>query len=618
MIRAYPRFPSLLPGERLVLHVSTDSPWFRVEFFRQGRELVRMPMDAPVLDGSDLPEGPPDLDWGWTPYEFNIATDWPGGVYFAMLTEIAPDGTETRPDSTTTFATSAKAMFVLRHAGPVPAGTPLYKLSWATFVAYNATGYGSLYSEAVWSRGGPQPGFKVTWRRPGCGTGGVVMAASPPDHYAPQSDRQTFEHWDAPFVRWLEEEGYATHYCTDWDLHNDPGMCEPYSLLLSVGHDEYWSPSVRDVFRAHLERGGNIAFFTGNTCFWRIHFTDDATAITCAKVLPTALEDVQWRRDSWIEQEPETSLTCVTYELGGGWWDGKRQTLGFTVQHAGHWLYEGTGLKEGEVFGDDPDHPLIGYEVDGAAFVRRNGFAVPTGELGTPRDFVILGVALLGEGWFTARANGAATMGIRTAPCGGIVFQGATTDWPILAGRNPAVERITRNVLEHLRWPSVRLLGPLPCRAGRMVAEAGASVSFHADLAGSAGQEPAELKWRVAGGKITAEKRARIEVCLDPKPGPFTVSVEVVRSGGTIGFGTRTGMSLSAEDAARFDLMVAVREMAAPDEPAGPFVNITRDMDEQMPLFTSVHFPMLEERADRVRAALSRLAAARAAPKPKG
>jgi len=56
MIRAYSRFPSLFPGETLVLHVSTDSPRFRVEFYRQGGELARM---AGVLS-QPLP-GPDDL-----------------------------------------------------------------------------------------------------------------------------------------------------------------------------------------------------------------------------------------------------------------------------------------------------------------------------------------------------------------------------------------------------------------------------------------------------------------------------------------------------------------------------------------------------------------------------
>ena len=74
-------------------------------------------------------------------------------MYVAMLIEIAADGTARLARTLTPASrTAAKALFVLRHRGAVPPGTVLYKISWATFVAYNGTGYGSLYAEAVWSR----------------------------------------------------------------------------------------------------------------------------------------------------------------------------------------------------------------------------------------------------------------------------------------------------------------------------------------------------------------------------------------------------------------------------------------------------------------------------------
>ncbi len=162
MIRGYPRVPSLFPGEQLVLHVSTDSPRFRVEIYRQGATLTRMGGLGAILDGYAVPDGPPDIDWGWPAYAFDIPHSWPTGAYIAMLIEIRPDGTEIIPDTTTTFATEAKALFILRYRGAVETGTILYKVSWATFAAYNGTGYGSLYSEAMWSSQDHRPGFKVT------------------------------------------------------------------------------------------------------------------------------------------------------------------------------------------------------------------------------------------------------------------------------------------------------------------------------------------------------------------------------------------------------------------------------------------------------------------------
>jgi hypothetical protein len=74
---------------------------------------------------------------------------------------------------------------------------------------------------------------------------------------------------------------------------------------------------------------------------------------------------------------------------------------------------------------------------------------VPTGADGTPREFVVLGVGdCRPSGW--GLGNGAATMGLYTR--GGTVFTAATTDWPrvLTAGTAPAVEQVTRNVLDRL------------------------------------------------------------------------------------------------------------------------------------------------------------------------
>ena len=610
MIRGYPRFPSLFAGETLVLHVSTTSPRFRVVFFRQGACLEEMKsVSDAVLDGIHLQDGPPDRDWGWPAYRFAIPTDWPSGVYLILLIEIGANGSEVVPDCSTTFATSAKALFVLRHRGPVPLGTVLYKVSWATFVAYNGTGYGSLYTEAVWSREQPNPGFKVTWRRPGCGTGGEVMPGDSQDYYDTSSRRQTFEHWDAPLVQWLEEQAYAPHYCTDWDLHHDPDLLGPYSLVLSVGHDEYWSDAMRAALEAHVDRGGNIAFFSGNISGYRIHFTDDDTAITCAKIGPPSRDPDTWIRDAWQEVNPECRLTGVATVFGGGWWDGKRRTQGYVVQHDSHWAYANTGLRDGDEFGDDDGFPLIGYEVDGAAFRRTDGRAVVTGELGTPRDFIILGVAELGDGWVASKTNAAATMGLYVSPQGGVVFQGATTDWPILVPRNTHVETITRNVIERLRLPSVRVIGPLPHRAGRMLAAVGETVSFHIDTGRLGDLKTLRCDWQVAGAHMLESVGPLLRLQMPQQVGFVTISVTLWRDAEAIGFGSCTLLPLTTEEAMRLDVLINMREMVMAGEPANPLVNPTYDPVDRNWLIFSIRVPWIRERASRMEKAASRLLA---------
>lgn len=616
MIRGYAGIPSLLPGDVLTLHIATDAPRFRVEFFRQGAALEKV-ADAGLgpLAGIDVPDGPPDLDWGWPGYDFGIPEPWKSGVYVANLIEIAADGTEQAPDAGTSFATEAKLLFVVRHRGEAPLGTILYKVSWATFVAYNGTGYGSLYAEAVWSRQQPQPGFKVTWRRPGCGTGGLVMLGDSDDAYDSSSRRQTFEHWDAPLVRWLEAEGFPVHYCTDWDLHRDPELLQPYSLVLSVGHDEYWSDAMRDALDAHVAGGGNIAFFSGNISGYRIHFVDDDTALTCAKAGPADKDPDRWNRDSWMLLRPETRLLGVATAFGGGWWDGKRTPQGYRVQHAAHWVYEGSGLAEGEEFGADPDFPLIGYEVDGCVVRSRGGKWFPSGEGGTPADFLILGLAELGEGWVASRSDAVAAMGLHVSPRGGIVFQGATTDWPIVVPRNPAVAAITRNVVDNLRLPALRVLGPLPHRGGRMLAECGATASFHVDTGRNRGSLPT-FSWNVGGAAIVRQDGPVVHVRMPDTQDFVTVSVVAQDGSSKIGFGTRTLLPLSAEDSLRLDITVGLREMVMPGEPSNPLVSPASDPLDRSWLLFSIRVPWIEQRAERVRIAAERLIALRRSAGP--
>ena len=616
MIRGYPCQPSLRPGETLTLHVATDRPHFRVEVYRQGPSLVPMGRLGPDrLPGADLPPGPPDRDWGWPAYRFEIPAAWPSGVYVAMLVEIDATGREHRPDPTTADGTSAKALFVVRSPAPGREASVLLKLAWATYHAYNATGYGSLYAEAVWTDKDGRPGFTVTTRRPGGGTGGEVMYGDSPDFYDPATRRQTFTHWEGPFVQWLEANGYRVDYATDWDLQVDPDLLAPYVLMLSVGHDEYWSEEMRARVETFARRGGHVAFFSGNICGYRIRFGDGDTGFTCAKVGPSGRDRGTWEVDHWSDVRPENGLTGTSIRQAGGWWDGKRDTLGYTVQHAGHWVYEGTGLKDGDVFGADPDFPLIGYEADGATFTRKAGLAVPTGDQGTPPTFFILGVAELGEEWVRSGPHAAATMGLYTTERGGIVFNAATTDWPRLLVRNAHVDRITRNVLDRLSLGAVPIAGPLPTLGGRMLAIAGRPARFHVDTAALPLSADPHYHWTVAGASARPADGPALEVLVPAaldRPGPLTVTVTVRDGTRDVAFGTLTLLPLSEAEGLKVEVMTLLREMVMPGEPSNPLVHPTADPASRTWMLYSprgVRLPWLEERAVRLAAVVRRLRA---------
>jgi len=503
MILAYPGQASVWPGGTLALHVSTDSPRFRVAFHRWGDGPQLMSRSA-WLPGRQLDARAADADWDWPAHAFAIPAGWPSGVYLAMFEEAG------QPRSFDLARDDGAALFVVRGSG----GGLLYKLPLATYHAYNRTGGGCFYDNPP--RSGAPPGARVSLRRPGGGIGGEVWGA--PDHYDAGSPRQSFAHWDARFIRWLSRNGYAADFCTDLDIHADPGLLGRYRLLVSSGHDEYWSEATRDAVEAFADAGGNLAFFGANLCWWRIHIVDDGAAMVCHQGGPQGARDHWWPPTG--AARPEDSLGGASYRHGGGWWDGPRRTTGYLIQQPGHWVFAGTGLARGEALGRDTWPPLVGYECDGAPLASldaRDGAVLAAWalEAGTPPGYEVLAAAPLGPGWQElpprerpaaghwvsseragderaagtaasgtaasgaavpdaasagAAGSDAAGPGLHAATLGvfqrmgsggngigsggvkGTVFSSGTTDWAQVLGtaRDRRVERITRNVLDTL------------------------------------------------------------------------------------------------------------------------------------------------------------------------
>ncbi|SEA60858.1 N,N-dimethylformamidase beta subunit family domain-containing protein [Nitrosospira multiformis] len=445
MIRGYPASAGVVPGDSLVLHIATDAPRFRVVFYRWGEGLLRV-SETDWLAGKYAPPRSAAEDWQWPSYAFPVPHDWLSGVYIAHLEE--PGG-----NAVSLAMESAAVLFVVRGSGR---SKLLYKIPLATYHAYNCTGGGCFYVNPP--RSEEPPGARLSLLRPGGGIGGETWGAL--DYYDLSSPRQTFAHWDARFIRWLLRNGYQPEFCTDLDIHSDPDLCGRYRLMLSVGHDEYWSETIRDRTEDFVSKGGNVAFFGANLCWWRIHILHGGAAMLCHQGGPHGALDHWW--PSTGVARPEDSLTGVSYRNGGGWWDGPRNTGGYIVQDPEHWVFAGTGLGRGDAFGDKTSPPLVGYECDGAPlddFDKASGLAVLSsnaGNTGTPEGFRVLAASVLDGNWqelppreaYPAREGiHAATMGIFSR--NGAVFTAGTTDWAQVL-ENPLVDAITRNVIDQL------------------------------------------------------------------------------------------------------------------------------------------------------------------------
>ena len=478
MINGYAASASVWPGQRLILHVSTDAARFRVGFYRWEGKLVSV-LTSGWVDGEHAPARGADQDWQWPAYAFTLPAGWAGGVYIAHLEE---------PGNAAPHITmpSAAILFIVRGYGH---SKLLYKIALATFNAYNFSGQACYYASPP--RSLDPPGAKLSFRRPGGAIGGETFGAA--DHYDSSSPRQTFAHWDARFIAWLTRHGYTPEFCTDLDIHNDPALLDNYQLLMSVGHDEYWSEPMRDGVERYITRGGNAAFFSANVCWWRIHIVDDGSAMVCHQ------GGAQGARDHWWPTHgaarPEDALAGVSYRHGGGWWDGPRSSAGFAVQQPEHWVFAGTALRQGQRFGASTCPPLIGYECDGAplgAFDHASGKAAlaPLARLcGTPAGFQLLAACPLDDQWqerpvreTVAGTIHAATMGLFTR--GGSVFTAGTTDWAQVlgSGQDERVDRITANVIDGL------LNGATASHGARNAPHASAGV--HGVVAATASGQP--------------------------------------------------------------------------------------------------------------------------------
>jgi hypothetical protein len=153
-------------------------------------------------------------------------------------------------------------------------------------------------------------------------------------------------------------------YVTSVDLQTVPHLLAGARTVVSVGHDEYWSPQMRAAVTAARNAGTNLAFLGANAIYRRIrlastHLGPDRLVIN----YKVASEDPLYGRDNpavtadWPaapDPRPESSLLGAQYAC-----------LPQTSHEAGvvvdprSWLFAGTSVHAGEHLPG-----LIGTETD--------------------------------------------------------------------------------------------------------------------------------------------------------------------------------------------------------------------------------------------------------------
>ena len=403
------------PGDTVTFHSSTYAPVWMLEVVLDGLE------PQTVFKQDDLPgvfhaapkdaykagcQWPESLRW-------TIPADARSGFYKIISTCIRPDGGRYVQHH----------FFVVRPTEKTQTAKLLMILPTSTWMAYNDWGGASSYigvDGADQNSASPELSLLRPWTRGmvWLPEGAPRICAEPvPDpltapRYHPKDWAWSYGYgyffaasgwaqYDRHFVTWAEREGIAFDMITQTDLHYRPEILDRYKAVVIVGHDEYWTHDMRTRIDCFVDEGGSLARFGGNF-MWQVRLEDNGTRQVCYKA--------RYAEDPVYGTDKQHLLTCAWESKVVNWpgattvgvnglqgiyasWGGfaPRGCKGFTVYREDHWVFEGTQLGYGDIFGASAN--IFSYEVDGLDYTFRYGLPYPTGEDGAPASVSILAMS---------------------------------------------------------------------------------------------------------------------------------------------------------------------------------------------------------------------------------
>jgi hypothetical protein len=235
---------------------------------------------------------------------------------------------------------------------------------------------------------------------------------------------------------WLEDQGFAYDLYAEHQLHTGVLDLDAYKVLIISVHPEYWSRDMYFRVKSWVhERGGRLMYLGGNGLNSEIVFLDDATMVVRSH-LPSEAGELGWINPDtgiFIESrfhrtvESEANLTgVVTTDTG------IMTSAPYKVLDADHWVFENTGLANGDLFGKESLHE----RVMGGASGHETDKISPS----SPKNLIHLAKG-------TNIDDGGADLIIYDTPSGGRVFSVGSITWVAGLFPDPYVPIITRNVL---------------------------------------------------------------------------------------------------------------------------------------------------------------------------
>lgn len=231
---------------------------------------------------------------------------------------------------------------------------------------------------------------------------------------------------------WLEREGYEYDLYAETQFHSGALDLDAYRVLLISTHPEYWSHEMYFKLKNWVfERGGKLMYLGGNGLNCDVEFVNDFTVIyrngslggTSGLLAPLGKES-----RFHVFHESEASLLGVRCTE-----EGIMTGAPYRAVDTSHWVFEGTGMKNGDIFGEKSLH----VRCSGGASGHETDKMSPS----SPKNTVLLAKGLNPD-------NGGAEIVYHETPSGGEVFSVGSISYPSSLPVDPNIQIITRKVLD--------------------------------------------------------------------------------------------------------------------------------------------------------------------------
>jgi N,N-dimethylformamidase len=227
---------------------------------------------------------------------------------------------------------------------------------------------------------------------------------------------------------WLEREHFAYDYYAETQLHDGTVDLDAYQVLILSTHPEYWSRKMYFAVKSWVQdRGGKLLYLGGNGLNCEVEFVDPTT------VIYQNGDDRKCKQGGYESRfharvESEANLLGVVFTETG-----IMTGAPFRALKADHWIFKGTNLDDGGIFGQSSLH----MRCPGGASGHETDKVSPS----SPPNIIRLAKG-------TNVDDGGAELAHYETSSGGAVFSAGSIAWPSAILIDDCVSRITRNVLE--------------------------------------------------------------------------------------------------------------------------------------------------------------------------